>query len=508
MIEPRGFPPAAFFSLQIFVHLVQMERLTKNTLSALFGAGIFLFWLLAFPQALGLQEQNQLFLWSGSYAAERLDMAGGLADWLGEFITQFNCIPWLGALLLALVSVAIQRMTWTTGDTRDISWYPLSFIPSALLLVHMGDHDVLPCLGMAVILSLLLCLLYKKAGDNAAVAAIGIPAGLWLAGPAAWVFVIYVIVRKRSARSLLWLAYSAALVVTARFTLLQQYPWKQILLGFDYFRSPLVHPVLETVTILSSVAVPAIISILPSFRKPLATCIAVYAIILCGTAFWVSRSYDRDTYEVIAYDQLVRNEKWDELVARAEKYQPHSNVSCVSLNLALFMTGNLERMFEFYQCGTEGLLMPNVRDYLSNTSTAEAFWRLGMVNSALRYSFDSQESIGNLRKSGRFMKRMAECQIVNGRYKVAGKYLDILKQSLFYRNWAEEHERFIMDETAVETDPVYAYLRQVRFEKDFLYYYPEMDKMLGILYSQNKNNYMAGYYFMAWKQLEQMEVKK
>lgn len=484
-----------------------MERIIKNTLSALFGTGIFLFWLLAFPQALGLQEQNQLFLWTGTYLAERLSIAGGFADWTAEFITQFNCIPWLGALLLAIVFVSLQRLEWATSDSRDLSWYSLSFLPSMLLLIHMGNHDVMLCLGTAIIISLLLCLLYKRTGSTL-VAAFGIPAGLWLAGPAAWIFVFYIIFRKSNFKSAAWLVYAAVLIIAARFTLLQQYPWKQILFGFDYFRTPLVHPVLETITILSAFVTPALITVLPNFRKANTACLVTFAAILCITVFGVSRSYDRDTYEVIAYDQLVRNEKWEEVVARAEKHQPHNNIACVSLNLSLYMTGRIQQMFEFYQCGTEGLLMPNVRDYISNTSTAEAFWRLGMVNSALRYSFDSQESIGNLRKSGRFMMRMAECQIVNGRYTVAEKYLDILKHSLFYRKWAKDHDCYIRDENAIESNPVYAYLRQVRFERDFLYYYPEMDKMLGILYSQNKNNNMAGYYYMAWKQLEQMEVKK
>ena len=38
--------------------------------------------------------------------------------------------------------------------------------------------------------------------------------------------------------------------------------------------------------------------------------------------------------------------------------------------------------------------------------------------------------------------------------------------------------------------------------------YPQMDRMLAKLYAQNNGNVMAGQYFLAWKQLEQMEDKK
>lgn len=121
-----------------------------------------------------------------------------------------------------------------------------------------------------------------------------------------------------------------------------------------------------------------------------------------------------------------------------------------------------------------------------------------MINESLRYAFDTQESLINNRKSGRWMSRMAECQILNGRYDVAEKYLDILSNSLFYRKWAEEKRQFLRNDDAIASDPIYAYLESVRYQNDFLYYYPEMDKMLAILYSQNRNNVLAAWYYQAW----------
>ena len=53
-------------------------------LSVLVGIGIFLFWAIGYPHALSYHEQNQLFLWTWDYFTERLSVAGGLADWLGE----------------------------------------------------------------------------------------------------------------------------------------------------------------------------------------------------------------------------------------------------------------------------------------------------------------------------------------------------------------------------------------------------------------------------------------
>ena len=103
------------------------------------------------------------------------------------------------------------------------------------------------------------------------------------------------------------------------------------------------------------------------------------------------------------------------------------------------------------------------------------------------------------------MSRMAQCQMLNGRYDVAEKYLDILSNSLFYRKWANGQRKYLRNERAIASDPIYAYLQSVRYQTDFLYYYPEMDKMLAILYHQNKNNVMAAWYYQAWTALKKNE---
>ena len=493
-----------------------MSKFVKIIFSAAFTVGVWLFWWLLYPQALGLQEQNQLFLWTGGYLGERLCVAGGLADWLSECLVQFYYIPWLGALLLAGVFLLLQTLVWKTacavrGQVPG-EWYPLSFIPSLLLLVHMGDHDVLLSFALALVLMLVCCLGYARRPGHRVLWLVAVPALYWLAGPVMWGFVVFAIASafiggidgRKLLTALGTLAAGLATAVVLRYTLLVQYPPVSVCLaGINYYRMPLQLPALQVVTAAFAVIVPIVMALLPSLRKGLPASVALQtAVLVAATVLGIAKAYDKDTYEIIAYDQLVRQEQWEKVIARAEKYQPHSDVGCVSVNLALFMTGRIDELLNFYQCGTQGLLMPRVRDYISNVSTGEAFWRLGMVNSALRYAFDTQESTINNRKSGRAMCRIAECQIVNGRYKVASKYLDILERSTFYRGWAIEHEKYLGDDDAVLSDPIYGYLRTVKFENDFLYYYDEMDKMLAILYNQNRSNIMAAHYYVAYRKLQ------
>jgi hypothetical protein len=215
---------------------------------------------------------------------------------------------------------------------------------------------------------------------------------------------IYVIVRSLQwGWRHLWTAgWLVAVQIAAYAWLLPQWQLERVMTGLTYYRIPLHYPQLK--------------------------------------------GYDQYMYELIRLDYLVRHERWDDIVKRAREYQVRTPFWSNCVNLALAEKRLLaDRMLDFYQSGEDALIMPRVRDLTSMLPTAEAFWRLGMVNSAQRYMFDTQESILTGRKSGRCTRRIAECMIVNGHYATAAKQIDLLKRSLFYRSWAKEAEAMLGD---------------------------------------------------------------
>ena len=425
-------------------------------LSMLVGIGVFLFWYVGYPHALSYQEQYQLFLWTGDYFLERLNLPGGLADWLSEFIVQFYYVEWQGALLLTLLFVALQRLIlWLLthgGITQGTVPMCLSLVPVALILWLMGDINVLLSLPAAIVLALALaCIRLSKRFSWIDV--LILPVAYWLIGPAVWIYIVVRVLQLGWKH--LWSAgWLVAVQLMAYAWLLPQWPLQQVMTGLNYYRIPLQYPQ------------------------------------------W--SGYNKDMYELIRMDYLVRNECWDEIEKRAGEYQVKTAFWSNCVNLALAEKRLLaDRMFDFYQSGEDALIMPRTRDLTSMLPSAEAFWRLGMVNSAQRYMFDTQESILNARKSGRCTKRIAECMIVNGHYQTAAKQLNLLKKSLFYRGWAVEAEALMKDEAKVNAHPVYGKLRQLRYKDNFLYSYDEMDKMFGLLFLNNQENKMALDYFMA-----------
>lgn len=484
--------------------MASVDSIIKWCATLLLGVLMALWWGWVNPHILSFQEQYQLFLFSGDYLVERLSLPGGMADYLGEFFTQFYYIPWLGAGVLALLFMALQMLVWKACSTHNIRYYAVSFLPPAVLLAFMGDENLLLSYGVSGCLALLFNSLMNST-DNATLSSyadlIIAPLLYWFIGPMAW---MYVCLRVWKYPKKWWGILVALLLITTQLvvysTWLQQWPLENTFLGITYYRVPYMLP--DTLWLWPLITVFLIaVTYLPRYQNQpsnrIAGVVALIIVAIVGV-FVVKQNYDEDKYEIVRLDYLVRNEKWDEIIHRAESHQVQHPFASQCVNLALAMKRQLaERMFDFYQCGEEALIMPPVHDMVTNFPTAETFLRLGMINSAQRYFSDIQESILSYRKSGRCTQRIVECLIVNGKYEIACKHIDLLKQSLFYKDWAKDAERYLNNDPWVDNHPSWGKLRKYRYKDDFLYNYGERDKMFGLLFINNSENKMALDYLMA-----------
>ena len=453
----------------------------KLAISVLFGMVVFVFWYFAYPQAVSYQEQYQLFLWTIDYFADSVSVPGSFASWLGELVMQFYYVTWLGALLLAVVFVAFA---WIVG-----------WMPAMLLFWLLGD----PAVALGYVMALMLAQGAFRANKTAGRKGLFtdlllVPVLFWLTGPLALLYVLLRIT-KTGALGCIHIVYLLAIALLAYRFVLHQQPLEIVLTPALYYRLSLT-----TNTLMWVIPLVAVVEYL-MYQNQRFKGNYLYIIhgAFCIVLAWlgISNGYDRDLYELIRQDYLVRNERWDEIIKRAEKYQVQTAFSSVCVNLALAEKRQLaERMFDFYQNGEDALIMPYARDNTSMLPTAEAFWRLGLVNSAQRYMFDTQESILNGKLSGRCTKRIAECMLVNGHFLAAAKQIRILKNTLFYRSWACEAEAMLGNGKLIDAHPVYGKIRKLRFRGEHLYSYQAIDDLLGELFMENKDNKMALDYYM------------
>lgn len=504
-----------------------MIKSWKPLLSLLFGVAVVIFWSVPYMSGLCFQEQYQMFLFDTNYFLERIVLPGGLADYISEFLVQFYYMPVLGGTIIALLLMSIQAISWGLmkqyGMKAVFPGYLLSFVPSIVLWCAMGDQNLLLSFVVALSGALLMGWIHNRFHNRLVKVVFELVSTAlvyWFLGPVVFLYAALMIgdtlmKGKQNGHILSSLGYSACLLIlTVAWILLTtqslQYPLYRIFSGLNYYRYPgTVSPLPLGVMIWTVVVVFfGMVSDGHAWIKKLQQSKVVmalaYVLVIVASWFGIKASFDEMTYDLIDYDFLVRTEQWDKIIEKAEKKPATTPLSVSCVNLALSQKGQLaDRLFEFYQNGGEGLFPTFTRDMISPVSTAEIFFRLGMVNDAERYMFEAQEAIPNYRKSARLTRRIIECEIINGNYQVAAKLLRRLQKTLFYSNWANQTMALLGNEKAINRHPVYGKLRKYREKKqDFLFSDWEMDQMLGLLFLNDNHNKMAYEYLMCYELLQ------
>ena len=504
-----------------------MIKTWKPLLSLLFGVAVVIFWAVPYVGGLCFQEQYQMFLFDTGYFLERIVLPGGLADYISEFLVQFYYMPVLGGAIIGLLLIGIQTAVWGLmkqyGARHDFPGYLLSFLPSIALWCAMGDQNVLLSFVVALFGALVIGWIHNRFHNRLVKVVFELVSTAlvyWFLGPVVFLYAALMIgdtlknaLQKGNVFS--GIGYSACiLILTIAWILLTtqtlQYPLYRIFAGLNYYRYPGTISPLPFVVMVWAVVIP-FLGMIPCHRKSLqklqqskVVIVLSYVLVMVASWFGIKASFDEMTYDLIDYDFLVRTEQWDKIIEKAEKKPATTPLSVSCVNLALSQKGMLaDRLFEFYQNGGEGLFPTFTRDMTSPVSTAEIFFRLGMVNDAERYMFEAQEAIPNYRKSARLTRRIIECEIINGNYQVAAKLLRRLQKTLFYSNWANQMMALLGNEKAINQHTIYGKLRKYREKKqDFLFSDREMDQMLGLLFLNDNHNRMAYEYLMCYELLQ------
>ena len=338
-------------------------------LTLIFGLSVFLFWWHRYPFALTYQEQLQLFLFDDDYFCSRIAEPGGLARYVAEFLVQFYNGVVMGAAIIAVLYMLLQRLTWRL--MRSESHYALSFIPSVMLWYAMGDESVMLTYVVALLMAMAAAWGWKSWSAKWAqwvkwlVALLLIPVLYWFVGP---VVLLVALLMTPWTMAVAGVIYSLALMLLSAHYL--PFPMMRTVLGISYYRFPMTLPYLL-------MAIPVVVWLFVSFVRLLPKPkqwlhIAEVMLVLIVLVGLVDLGYDKKKYELIEYDYLVRIRDWNAIIAKAEKQSPDLPMSVSATNLALAMTNQLgDRAFEFYQRGPQGLFPKFERNFASSQLTGE-----------------------------------------------------------------------------------------------------------------------------------------
>lgn len=481
---------------------------------------LFIYFYVYFFGHLQFLEQYQLLIFTDDYIGGLLSRPGGLSDFIGRFITQFCYARLTGAIVVALLFIAtllssakvIEYFTGRICSVRALA------LPTLLLIFLFNEYAQMSfVVAITLAQSLFLCnTLFKGKWGYSIFLFTGTIIGYWLIGPASMVYLLLsigdVIFKRKNDRHMVTCCIAAALLFIVIFLSFRLLPYRlhTMIWGVDYIRYSAEIPLV----MYGCLAIPIVILIEAHYTERYRSKIEALwgwciGFIVCGGIVALNYIGASQSEQFKQMDYWVRCGRWDKVIKTAKK-GPKSQLALVYTNLALGMEGQLiNRVGQFPQLGTRGLLNDWKRDCITAIPLAEVWYRMGNMNTGLRYTMEAMEANTDFEKSGRALERMAEINLINGDYAVCKKYCHILLDSWFYKKKAEKMLAMIEKPETIDQHPEYGYMRRVRYEGDFIFnkykFHPEEAiKHLGM---QNAENRLARDYYVVWMQMAQNEKR-
>jgi hypothetical protein len=504
----------------------KLIKYSEYIFSGVFFTGIFIFFAFFYNNHLHFEEQFQLFLLTCDYFILKLGYPGGFSGWTGEFLTQFYYLSLAGPFLITGMLFALQQVIKRILKKVNSGnlLFPFSFIPSLLSGMILCNEFYPFSAIIGFLLAMVAGLVYvtiRREKIRFMAGLILIPLTYWLSGGSFvsllllmlfFEYLCYLSSRKNAGNKiekstvygLKWWHFISYVILASVFPLLvRQYlipqPLMMTFMGEFYYN--IINSIPKAVLVLFLLPPLLLLVYFISLKEKQVKRFLVFQIVVFSVLSWLGfkNFANFEAEEIMTYDYLARNERWNEIVRYSENKPPGNYLSLAMLNLSLAKTGQLgNRMFYYDQHGVDGLFLPFNREYVTAIMGSEILYHLGLTNASQEYAFESMETIPNMGKSARVLKRLAETNLINGQYKVSEKYLNILKKTVFYRKWAENIITLLNNEEKINQNAGWAEKRKFAVRNDYFFHIKDIEAVLNRMISEHPGNKIAFEYLMAF----------
>ncbi len=429
-----------------------------------------------------VQELN-LFLYTPLFFQQQMVVAGGFLTWMGTYFTQYFYYPWMGVALLSLWWLLLM---WLVKRAFRIPAYASAALLVPVVLLLITDVD----LGYWIF--------YLKLRGHFFVATIGTAAAValvWLYRliPSRWQLRnVYILIATAVAYPLLgyyglmaaglmalmaWrlggglrggllgkvVATVVALVAIVFIPLIcYRYVYCQTPEGGIYSTAlpvfcflgeyPIYYLPYGLLTAVLAVFALAYGAWADTLRRRYAVVGNVLALLILVAAAWTGWYKDKNFRREVIMTREVENLNWDGVLQTyqtlGDDEQP-TRMMWMLKNLALFRLGTAGDNMYHYKNGSAECNAPfQVR--LTQTGAKIIYYHYGKLNFCYRWCLEDGVEFG---WRVDYLKYMLKCAILNGEYKVAKKYIDILKNTKYYKDYAEHYEPYLNNRALVNRDP-------------------------------------------------------
>ena len=461
------------------------------------------------------QENQALFIYSGDYFHQFAIMSGGLLQYAGNFILQGYYNPLTGSLILSALITLVAILFLKIGKKI----YPenpflMSFMifPACLLIMFHADFNSLPVysLGFLLVLVCFLFLVNVKKKLFIFLILTLFPLFYYIAGAFAWIlggmYIIHSLINKR-------IKYPAYLLVLAFITILVFkkiiffQPLNELLTSplpqKSLFRYPVLLYLLYGLFVFYPMLLKgtSLLKVKDSNVRSLSTYMAIFILVL--TIFSQSRIYNPEIENLFKLEKLFCRQEWGDVIKFQEKMQMRNVVAQYYYNISLAEKDLLcDRMFSSRQdFGTKSIMVQwdsktNINQIFRG---AYFFYTIGLINEAHRWAFESMVIQGYRPEN---IRMLIKTELISGHYKIAKKYIDVLKRTMNYRGVAKKYEKMLYDHDLIASDAELGGKLRLLPGKDFLIRLQDQQDNVLLMLESNQGNRKAFEYMIAWFMLE------
>ena len=412
-----------------------------------------------------LQDQN-LFLDTKLFFNEQMVVPGGLLSWMGTYLTQYFYYPWLGTVLLCLCWLL---MMWFTKRAFKLSnqWSALTLVPVALLLLTIVDmgywvyilklpgHVFVGTLGTTAVAGLLwvfralpqrfglrlifivitAILGYPFLGIYGLGATLLMGLFIWNLEQPLWQKITGSVLALAGAAFVPQLCYHLVYYQTNLANIYYAaLPLFFVTEEYHAYYLPYYGLALFFVLMVTGENLCKHIT-LGKFQKWIV--LGTQVLLVAGLAWGVSHFWykDENFHHELKMQRCIEQNDWQGVVAEGALQQDEPTRAIVMMrNLALSRLGRQANEMYLYKNGSKRYEAPfDMRLMLCVGPLM--YYQYGMLNYCNRLSTEMGVEFG-WRVSN--LKLLAKCTILNKEDSEARKYLNLLKHTTFYADWAEK----------------------------------------------------------------------
>ncbi len=462
-------------------------------------------------------EQFQLFQTTFSNFTESISYPGGFAEYLSIFFVQFFIWPFAGpAIVATFITLIYNVSSKILINTEKLSFFwiaPGTIALSCLFLcIHLNFY-------FQGILSFLICLIFllvflstKRSYLRNIFVFISVPLLYWIAGSVSILFAVCFSFAELSRKGyhrkeFYWLLLPVFASFISFLGVLYSFSgdFRMSFLPDMYYQhqlNPDASVYISWILLIIWISVISLFERIKTLGKKYFI-VGIQLTLLTSLFVWEIGSIgDRKFYTIMKLDYYVKNEQWNKIIQESNKEKTYNYLYLNYLNLALAQKGLLlQEMFRYNQHGILGLKVPPKDKRIIAALLSDISFCIGDIASSQQYAFEGcQASTGG--GNGRLLKRLVQTSIIFGNYEIANKYIGILEQAWFYRDWASGQRKILSFNSGHKIDEEIEKKRRclpVNESKEFASDFPDILERLYEINPENTfdANYLQAFYLLS-----------